>query len=134
MEPQVATPETPETDEATEDLAPGVEHVSCSKDDREVDFELQLGTDVHDAIERFGETTVHDFFKRAAIVKAQGQARDYLKEGADKDSIRAFFQGWTPDTNRGGGVTNPAVAAKQALAQLSDEERQAILSELGIEL
>lgn len=93
-------------------------------------FNFQIGENIQEDIEMFGEDVIRDMWTRAATVKAQAAIRRELENGTHPDDIPEALSDWRPDVQHT-TQKDPKLTIKQKFAQLSDEERAEVLAALG---
>lgn len=104
-------------------------HVAAPKVGAEGTFEYDFGTSVDEAVKKFGEEVVFNYFRQAAIIKAQGFVRRKLEAGASVEEAQEALNGWTP-----GAIQRQAKSKKEKVlsffSSLSDEEKLEVLKAL----
>lgn len=92
-----------------------------------IDFEV--GNNVNEAVEKFGEELIFEFFKRALIVKAQAAIRREIENGTHPNDLQQVLGTWDPaqtHTVR----RDPKSSILKDFSALSEEERMEILNAL----
>jgi len=87
------------------------------------------GANAAEAIEKFGDETVYDFFIRSANVKLQSQIRARLVDGATQDQLDVEFTDWRPDVDRS-PTRDPKSSILSNFNKLDEDERAAIIAML----
>lgn len=97
--------------------------------DKEATIMVDLGTDLEDAITKFGEQVVLSNFQASAKITAQAAMRRYMEAGKDNDEIVKLMAGWKPGVaiQR---VSDPVAAFKAKFASMTPEEQIAALNDL----
>lgn len=99
---------------------------------REVTYVINLGYDMVDAQELFGDDAVRKNYVSGARVKAGGFARAQIEMGADTTTIRGFMQEtWNPGYKTS-GVVDPVIAGREAVGRLSDGALADLIRERGL--
>lgn len=97
----------------------------------EVICSVDLGENLEDAIERFGEECIYEQYRANAKIKAQAVIRSLLNQGKTPDEVMAEMADWNPTVKREGrGGFNAETAMKKRFATMSPDERAAYLQEL----
>jgi hypothetical protein len=137
--PDVNTTTDAAADETTdEELAEDMIEVKAKsgKGGPEVTITRSFGTNLPDAVERYGEEHVFTVFKRAAIIAVQNGMRNILKseEGTAEQAIAAGLE-WTPSIVRRGRApkapVDPKTVVEKALASgaMGVDELRALLEQ-----
>ena len=75
----------------------------------------------------FGDAVVHERFIRAAKIEAQQRIRELLNAGKSPEDITEHMTAtWHP----GASSQNPEIAVMNAFANMSQEERDALIAKL----
>jgi len=96
-----------------------------------VAINYNFGENLDDAIGLFGDVAIYSRFKSASVVDLQALIRRHLggEKPKSQDEIQALADEWKPGV--GSRVRkSPKDKALDALAALSDEDRQALLDSL----
>lgn len=90
-----------------------------------------FGSDLDDAVERFGADVVFTNFKQSATIALQGRMRAHIQQGLRGDDLQAKVDEWRPGIKT---VTrkSPSEKVKDLLAGKSPEEIANILREAGL--
>lgn len=96
---------------------------------REGEIEWNPGANLSEAAEMYGEDTVFDLYRRAAVIKLQAAMRQRLEQGADQSMIEAEFGDWRPDVDRT-PTRDPKAAILSNFNKLTPEEREALIAQL----
>ena len=110
------------------------------KTGRAVEFDVDLGENLQDAVDKFGDDVVYNLFIDAAVIKAQARARNLMNPGKDKDkdpgmepdAVIAEMSAWTPSLSLR-KAADPAVALNRlitAMSKLGPEEKAALAATL----
>jgi hypothetical protein len=97
--------------------------------DREVVAMVDLGDNLQDAIEKFGEEVVFTNFQAQAKIRAQAIMRDMLTAGKTDEEINKFMASWKPGSARE-RITDPKIAFLRRFEKLSEEEQNKYIEEL----
>jgi hypothetical protein len=97
--------------------------------DREVVAMVDLGDNLQDAIEKFGEEVVFTNFQAQAKIRAQAIMRDMLTAGKTDEEINEFMASWKPGSARE-RITDPKIAFLRRFEKLSEEEQNKYIEEL----
>jgi len=102
--------------------------------DGKVTYTIDLGYDLVDSGEKFGQDVVYKNYISGARVKAGGFARAQIESGADPAAIQSFMENtWNPGY-KAGGIVDPVASGRDAINRLSDADLAALLAERGIEI
>ena len=85
------------------------------------------GANAEEAIEKFGDECVYDFFIRSANVKLQSQIRARVADGATQEMIDAEFVDWRPDVDRS-PTRDPKSSILSSFNKLDEDEREQIIA------
>lgn len=79
-----------------------------------ISFRYNAGLNLKNAVELYGESVVYDLYTANLKVRAQAQARRYLREEKPADFILLEMAKWKPGVSRARGarVTKPADVTK----------------------
>ena len=90
-----------------------------------------LGSNLDDAVSKFGADVVFTNFKQSAVIAAQGRMRSLIQKGARGDALQSKMNEWKPGIKT---VTrkSPAEKVKDLLAGKSKDEIAAILAQAGL--
>jgi len=104
--------------------------------DRAITIPFNFGANLDEAVELYGEDVVFQKYRQAAVVDLQAAIRRHLQPDAegksktDEEIITALSE-WKP-----GLVTrtrkSPKEKALEALQKMSEEDRAALMAELGL--
>lgn len=97
--------------------------------DREVAVFVELGSDMNDAVARFGEAVVFSNFVAQTKIRAQAIIRDLMKDGKTDAEIQEFMNSWKPGVSRD-RVVDPTAAFMNKFATMSKEDQIKFLEEL----
>lgn len=103
--------------------------------DREVSVDYDFGDDLASAVEKFGEETIYNAFKKSAVIDLQALIRRNMvaKEGEEAktdDEIQSLVNEWKPSDKA--RVTKSATDKVMDIWEgVSDEEKAAILEKLA---
>ena len=105
-------------------------NITASKDGKEVTVTVDIGSDLQDAISRFGEDVVWSNFRQSAVISAQGNARRRLKAGQTQEQIQEALDKWHPGAapERSGAVTTEKLVKR--FESMTAEEKIALLKTL----
>lgn len=95
---------------------------------------LDLGRTAQEAITKFGDDLVFEYFVRSAKIRAQAEQRTLLEAGKTQEEIVAAFQGWRPGAERKRTPKDPAASVLANFASLSPEQQAAILEQLRAQM
>lgn len=95
-------------------------------------IDVDLGDDLGDAIDKFGEDVVYSGFAANAKITCQAAMRREMGTGKTEDQIRERMGEWKPGIKLARVAVDPIQAFKAKLALMDDEERMEALSELGL--
>jgi hypothetical protein len=100
---------------------------------REATMVYNVGEDVHEDIEMFGEKSVHDGFTDDLIIALQGKMRACLTQGMGQEEIVNFLAGWKPGVTLTRSVDPVAELIRRYKAgEMSDEDKAKLVAELGL--
>lgn len=102
-----------------------------------VTVSYDFADDLNGLIQQVGESVVYTKAKQAIIIDAQAMIRRAITpdaKGVSKTQaeIQALMNGWKPD-NRTTTKKSAADKAKEAIGQMSEEDRKALLKQLKSE-
>lgn len=97
-----------------------------------VAVDVDLGSDLGDAIDKFGQEVVFAGFVTSATNTVQAAIRNSIKNGKTPEQIQERLNGWKPGVKLARETVSPLAAAKRLLAEMSDKDRMAALEELGL--
>lgn len=97
--------------------------------EREVLCTVDLGDNLQDAVQKFGEEVVFSNFQAQTKIKAQAIIRDMMVEGKTDEEIQTFMNGWKPGVSRERNV-DPLAATLNKFATMTQEEQDKFLEEL----
>jgi hypothetical protein len=92
-----------------------------------------FGSNLQEAVEKFGEQVVYDNFLDKVVISGQAIIRRAAQAGKD---VQAALDAWKPGVRAAGsgGFKEKAMPkALKALLELSDEEREAAIAKLKAE-
>jgi len=90
-----------------------------------------LGDDLRDAVEKFGEEVIYTNYKRAVTITAQAAIRRMLEQKLDDKTIADKMAGWKPGVALDRSV-DPIAVLKAKLSGMSASEKKALLADLGL--
>ena len=96
---------------------------------REVEVMIDLGENLQDATEKFGEEVVYTNFKASAVITAQAACRRYMEKGLDDDAIQSKLSAWKPGV-AAERVADPMSSIMSKFNSLSAEDKAATLAKL----
>lgn len=98
-------------------------------EDKEATIFVDLGDDMEDAMNKFGEAVVFSNFKASAKITAQAAMRRYLEAGKSPEEVVKLMAVWKPGVaiER---VSDPVAAFKAKFASMTPEEQIAALADL----
>jgi len=133
-----AKADTPETTAPAEENPNSISATAKIKDeDGNVTAEVEesitydLGSNLDDAVSKFGAEVVFTNFKQSAVIAAQGRMRSLIQKGSRGDDLQTKMNEWKPGIKT---VTrkSPAEKVKELLAGKSSDEIAAILAQAGL--
>ena len=92
-----------------------------------IDFEV--GKNLKEAQDKFGNELVYEFFKRALVVKAQGAIRRELENGTHPDDLQSILGNWDPASTHT-VRKDPKSSILKDFSSLSEEEKMEVLEAL----
>jgi len=100
---------------------------------KEVEFKRDLGLNLKDAVKKYGEEVVFNYFQNEAITRCQNVVRNALMTGkTQEEAIKAGLE-WKPGVVVRGTRTRKdpldALLQKVAMGELSEEELRKLLDE-----
>lgn len=101
----------------------------------EVSIPYDCGSNLDEAVERFGEEFVFDHFQTLFERKLQNKARRELKDGIPVEKVEELYsiENYDPKASRRGRSSeDPMTSAMKALGQLSDEEKAELREQLDL--
>ena len=101
--------------------------VTATKDGQEATLNYDFGSDINDAIAKFGAEVVFTNFRQAAKIALQARMRSRMEK---KGNVQELATIWKPGIQLERAAVDPVVAAKNAFANMSAEDREAFLNEL----
>ena len=98
----------------------------------EATVEVDLGADLTDAINKFGEELVYDYWARQAVVQAQAAIRNRLRAGKSVEEVVAEMQQWEPGKMRrsSGAGKNTLDKTLGAFEKMNEEQQREFLQKL----
>lgn len=93
-------------------------------------IDYNLGDDLEEASELFGEEVILSLFKQTAVIKAQSQLRACLKAEKDEEGILTHFKTWKPGVAVARTPKDPMAEGRKAFEKMSPDERTTYLEEL----
>jgi hypothetical protein len=118
MEGMEVTEETP--------VDSGVIEVQAKKGEREATITYDFGKNLDEMVEKFGADIVHQNARANMKISLQGLMRRKIDAGESCDSLA---ENWKPGTVFERTV-DPLATARKALANMSEEEKQAFIEKL----
>ena len=103
------------------------------KDNKEAIVTVDIGENVQEAIEKFGEAVVFSNYSIGVRLAIQANMRRYLEAGLSQEDIQKKFEGYKPGVAME-RVADPLAAAARALEKMSDTEREAAFEALRAKL
>lgn len=100
---------------------------------KEATIMVDLGDNVQDAIDRFGDEVVFSNYQANVKITVQGGIRRYLESGLSQDEIQAKFDGYKPGVTLE-RVVDPVAALASKFAKMSPEEQAAAFADLKAKL
>lgn len=94
---------------------------------REVEFVLDFGKTLDDAVALFGANVIHERAVRAIKIEAQSTARNMLNAGKSNEEIIAYMQ----DTWKPGEGADKSTNVLNSFRNMSPEEQKAMLQQLA---
>jgi hypothetical protein len=112
---------------------------SNASDARSITVEYDFGDNLKDAVARFGEQTVFEYFEDNARIALQGMVRNRLKkEGEDKyvsdEKIHDQVNKWMPGAKRVSDPAKKAEQIKKAYGTLDRDAKRALVEAMQKEL
>ena len=101
--------------------------VKAPKVEKEAEVDYDFGDNIQQSIELHGEAAVHTGFIKASVVDLQAGMRRTLEAGGDANVYASQFK---PGVKMPSMPKDPMAAAKLAIGQMSDEDKQALINEL----
>ena len=103
--------------------------VKVGDESREAVIYADLGDDLPNAVDMFGDAVVLSNFKASAKITAQSAIRRYLKAGKSQEEVVSLMKTWKPGVaiER---ISDPVAAFKAKFASMSKEEQAAALEDL----
>jgi len=103
---------------------------------REATVEYNIGEDLNEAINLFGDAVVYSAFKQSAVIDVQAVIRRMLEAGKSEEEIQNYLSSYKLGvrTTSGGGRRDSYKAALEALLSASPEEREAKIAEIRAKL
>lgn len=92
-----------------------------------VSAQFNIGSNLQELIQTYGESVVYNQAKGALTVAAQGWLRSQLDQGKSQADIDAGAKNWKPGERKAG--KSPREKLMEQLAGMSPEERAALLKE-----
>jgi len=107
--------------------------VKIGDESKEAVIFKDLGDDMPDAIDQFGDNVVFTNFRSSAKITAQSAIRRYLKAGKSQDEITVLMAAWKPGIaiER---ISDPVAAFKAKFAVMTPKEQAAALEDLKLSL
>lgn len=102
----------------------------CTKGDnagKSVSVDVDFGSNITEAMEKFGEATCFNHLTASLTVALQGWLRSQIKQGKTPEEISTAASTWKPGQRRQG--KSPQEKLKEQLEKMSPEERAALLKE-----
>jgi len=100
---------------------------------REATVHFDPGESAEEAIAKFGDECVYDFFFRAVKVKLQAVIRSYIELGYSEEQIQKELSDWRPDVDRTPS-RDPVQAILSNFNKLEDEDRDELVEKLKARL
>lgn len=88
------------------------------------------GSDIEDAVERYGHDNVFDLYASQAVVKAQAAIRRELEAGTPPDEIGDKLDDWRPDVQHRTSADPVQKALKAADDLENEEELDALMKQI----
>ena len=104
---------------------------SIEGEEKSATIVTDLGDNLRDAVEKFGEDVIFSNYKRAATITAQAAIRRMLETGLDESAISDKMAGWKPGVALDRTV-DPIAVLKAKLSGMSATEKKALLADLGL--
>lgn len=98
---------------------------------REVTVDLTIPEDIKEMVEDFGQDAVASAAHQHFRIQAQAAIRRLIENGESDDAINTKMADWKPGMKIAAAPADPKAAFKAAWARMSEEEREAMLAELG---
>lgn len=92
-------------------------------------FDMEIGKNIKEAKDKFGEELVYDLFKRALAVKAQAAIRREIENETHPDDLQQILGNWDPSQTHT-VRKDPKQNILKDFASLPEAERQEILDAL----
>ena len=111
--------------------------VKAPKANRELTVEYDFGGNLDAAVAAYGSELVYNGFEDSAVIALQNRVRAWLAAGLSEEDIHAKVAEWKPGVKapRTGGVKKDPIAAfKAAFANMSEEEKAAMIRDLKASL
>lgn len=98
----------------------------------EATVEIDLGQDLNDAVSKFGEELVFDYYQRQAVVQAQAAIRGRLRADKSKGEIQGEMTQWEPGKLRrsGGSGKSTLEKATSAFENMTEAQQREFLEQL----
>ena len=95
---------------------------------------LNLGQNIAEAIELFGEEVAFTLFLQAAKIAAQAAMRRLIEAGQSEQEVTNFMASWKPGAPAGARLVTPEASLARAMSGMSAEEKTAFLDSLRAKL
>lgn len=92
--------------------------------------QYDLGDNLQDAVNKFGEEAVFTAFKADATVGLQSNMRSWMGAGLSPEQIQEKADAWKPGVRTVGPRKSPKEKIETEFAKLSPEEKLAYLEQL----
>lgn len=93
---------------------------------------VNVGDNLREAVELYGEDFVYDNYVRQVVVSAQGKVRRELDAGTPVSAVEQEFDDLDP-TEKRTSVQDPQAQAMRALKKMSPEQRERFRQLMGEE-
>lgn len=103
-------------------------------EERSVTAGFPFGSDLNDAVNRYGEAAIHALYLAKGVVQVQEVIRRSIVEGKTPEEIQALVSEWYPGKTPVRARKDPAATLRKLMEGKSLEEIQALLSSAGVDL
>lgn len=103
--------------------------IKTTKGDREHIAEFDFGTDLKEAVEKYGEEVIFSSYKRSQVIAFQNAVRRMLDAGKTNEEIDQTMESWKPGVAME-RTSDPIAALMSKWSKLTDEQKAEIISKL----